>query len=234
MSKIYGYLRISQKSQSIERQERNIIAEYPNAKLVKEAYTGTKVEGREEFIKLLNKVKEGDTIVFDSVSRMSRNAQEGVELYEKLFEEGINLVFLKEPHINTETYKRRIEDANIPNTENKAIDAILDGIKVALKELAKDQVRLAFEQSEKEVMDLRQRTREGIETARRNGKQIGSVKGSVKNTKRGQEIKEAIRRYSKDFGGALKDKEIMEWKKIGRNAYYKYKRELLEATSKGE
>ena len=33
----------------------------------------------------------------------------------------------------------------------------------------------AFEQSEKEVADLRQRTREGIETARLNGKQIGAV-----------------------------------------------------------
>ena len=41
--------------------------------------------------------------------------------------------------------------------------------------LPKEQIRLAFEQSEKEVQDLHQRTKEGIETARLNGKQSGFV-----------------------------------------------------------
>ena len=41
-----------------------------------------------------------------------------------------------------------------------------------------------FEQSEKEVEDLHQRTREGMETARLNGKQIGMVKGTKLVTKR--------------------------------------------------
>ena len=38
--------------------------------------------------------------------------------------------------------------------------------------LAKEQIRLAFEQAEKEVQDLHQRTAEGIETARLAGKQM--------------------------------------------------------------
>ena len=44
-------------------------------------------------------------------------------------------------------------------------------------ELAKEQIRLAFIQAQKEVDDLRQRTKEGIETARRDGKQIVQKKG---------------------------------------------------------
>lgn len=104
MCKVYGYCRISRKEQSIDRQVRNILAEYPEAHILKEAFTGTKVEGRREFEKLLKIVHMGDTIVFDSVSRMSRNASEGIELYERLYESGINLVFLKEPYINTATY----------------------------------------------------------------------------------------------------------------------------------
>ena len=42
-----------------------------------------------------------------------------------------------------------------------------------LMALAKEQIKLAFEQSEKEVADLHQRTREGLLTARLNGKQVG-------------------------------------------------------------
>ena len=38
------------------------------------------------------------------------------------------------------------------------------------------QIQLAFEQSEKEISDLHQRTREGIVTARLNGKRIGQPK----------------------------------------------------------
>ena len=99
---IYGYCRISTKQQNIERQIRNILAEYPKAKLYKEAYTGTKLE-RPEFEKLLKRLKAGDTVVFDSVSRMSRNAEDGWTLYESLYNKGINLVFLKEHHIDTDT-----------------------------------------------------------------------------------------------------------------------------------
>ena len=76
MCKVYGYARISKQKQSIERQIRNINAEYPSAIIVKEAYTGTKID-RKEWNKLVRIVKGGDTIVFDSVSRMSRNAAEG-------------------------------------------------------------------------------------------------------------------------------------------------------------
>ena len=101
---IYGYARISRRSQNIERQIRNIIAMYPDAIIYEESFTGTKVEGRKEFEKLINRVKDGDTIVFDSVSRMSRNADEGIDLYMKLFNRGVELVFLKESYINTEVY----------------------------------------------------------------------------------------------------------------------------------
>ena len=76
---IYGYCRISTKQQSIERQIRNIKGEYDTAVIVTEVYTGTK-QDRPEWNKLYRKVKPGDTIVFDSVSRMSRDADDGFAL----------------------------------------------------------------------------------------------------------------------------------------------------------
>ena len=56
-----------------------------------------------------------------------------------------------------------------------------------LMALAKEQIKLAFEQSEKEVADLHQRTREGLLTARLNGKQVGRKKGVGFETKKAKD-----------------------------------------------
>ena len=223
---IYGYTRISTKQQSIERQIRNIKDLYPTAVIVEEVYTGTKIYGRKEFDKLLKKVKAGDTIVFDSVSRMSRNAEEGFELYQDLFNRGIELIFIKEQHINTTTYKQALTN-NVQLT-GTTVDFILEGINKYLLALAKEQIKLAFIQSEKEVKDLQQRTKEGLETARLNGKQIGQPKGAKLTTKKSIQAKEQIQKYSKDFNGTLKDTEVMKLIGVARNSYYKYKKELVE------
>lgn len=221
----YGYCRISQKKQSIDRQIRNIKAEHPEATIIQEAYTGTSID-RKEWNKLFKKVKEGDTIVFDSVSRMSRNAEEGFEAYENLFTRGVELIFLKEPHINTATYKNAISNS-IPLTGTN-IDFILEGINKYLMALAKEQIIIAFNQAAKEVEDLHQRTKEGIETARLNGKQIGLPTGTKLTTKKSIAAKEIIKKHSKDFCGTLDDSEVITLTGLARNTYYKYKRELKE------
>lgn len=223
--KIYGYCRISTREQSIERQIRNIKGIYENAIIIDEVFTGTKVEGRTKWNNLLKKLKKGDTIIFDSVSRMSRNAEEGFELYEKLFNQGIELIFIKEPHINTSTYKKALT-GGIELT-GTTVDLILEGVNKYLLALAKEQIKLAFEQAEKEVQDLRQRTKEGIETARLKGKQIGLEKGTKLTTKKSIVAKEQIKKYSKDFRGTLKDTEVMKLIGVSRNSYYKYKKELI-------
>lgn len=231
MSKIYGYCRISTAKQSIERQERNIKAVYADAIIVKEVFTGTQVDGRVEWDKIYKKVNAGDTIVFDSVSRMSRNATEGVELYMELFNKGVNLVFLKESYINTEVYKSTIEQT-IGATGNDIADIYIEATNKVIKLLAEKQIIKAFEQAEKEVQDLRQRTREGIETARLNGKQIGREDGSKVTTKKSVEMKEKIRKMAKSFDGNMTDKEVIETLGIARNTYFKYKKEMKEADQK--
>lgn len=222
---IYGYCRISTPQQNIERQIRNIKAEYPDAIIVSEVYTGTK-QDRPEWNKLTRNIKSEDVIIFDSVSRMSRNAEEGVITYEDLFNKDISLIFLKEPHINTETYKRALE-SNIAMTGTD-VDFILEGINKYLMTLAKEQVKIAFAQAEKEVADLHQRTREGIETARLNGKQIGRKRGTKIETKKAIDAKKQIQKYCKDFGGTLSDADCIRLIGISRNSYYKYKKELKE------
>ena len=230
MDLIYGFCRVSTKRQNIERQVRNILEKYPNAYIVKEYYTGTKLEGRKEWTKLYNLVKKeaekGKTvmIVFDSVSRMSRNADEGFKVYQELFELGVTLEFLKEPHINTDTYRKALT-VDIKMTGTNA-DILLKAVKEYLMELAKEQIKIAFSQAEKEVQDLHVRTSEGIKTAKLNGKQIGRIKGKTYTSQKEKISKEIILKNSRDFNGTNTDEEVIKICGISRNSYYKYKREL--------
>lgn len=223
--KTYGYARISTNKQNIERQNRNILGLYPNAQLINETYTGTITE-RPKWNKLLKNVKPNDTIVFDSVSRMSRNAEEGVKIYMSLFAKGVNLVFIKEPHINTDTYKKALNVELKVETEEKLVKKSLEFVMDILEILATQQIELAFQQAEKEVQDLKQRTREGIVTAKANGKIVGRPVGSKIETKKAIENKAKIVKLSKSFDGTLSDKEVLELLKIDRTTYYRYKKQI--------
>ena len=219
----YGYCRVSTMKQSIERQIRNIKEKYPDAVIVTDEYTGTTLD-RPGWMKLYKKLTEGDIVVFDSVSRMSRDAEEGFDIYQDLYNRGVSLIFLKEPLINTDTYKAALS-SGVPLTGTN-VDYILKGINQYLMSLAKEQIRLAFEQAQKEVEDLHQRTKEGIETARLAGKQIGQKPGIKLTTKKSIEAKKIIEKRSKSFRGDLSDAEVMKLTGLSRNTYYKYKREL--------
>lgn len=220
---VFGYARISTQQQSIDRQIRNIRQAFPEAVIVQEAYTGTKLD-RPEWNKLYAKVRAGDTVVFDSVSRMSRDALEGVEVYQVLYERGVELVFLKEQYINTGTYRAALKNS-VPMT-GTAVDLILSGVNAYLLELAREQIRLAFAQAEKEISDLHQRTREGIQTARLAGRQIGQRPGAKLTTKKSIAAKALIEKHSRDFGGSLNDAECMKLTGVARNTFYRYKKEL--------
>ena len=185
MDKVYGYCRTSTSQQNIERQVRNIIKFFPDAMIIQETFTGSKFQWRKELDKLVNSVKSDDTIIFDSVSRMSRNADDGFRLYQELYNNGFELIFLKEPHISTSTYRKTLQEKKISlnlnsgdEATNALIKSILDALNDYILTLARRQIRLVSEQSQKEVDDLHQRTREGIETARRNVKHIGQKSGA--------------------------------------------------------
>ena len=227
-----GFCRVSTTRQNLERQVRNILSVYPNARIFKEYYTGTKLEGRREWNKIYNLAKQEVanknkvTIIFDSASRMSRNSEEGFSLYQELFNLGVNLVFLKEPHINTDTFKKALS-SDIKMTGTNA-DILLKDVKEYLMEVAKEQIKIAFDQAEKEVTDLHKRVSEGLLTAKLNGRQIGRVKGNKYITSKEKKSKELILKNSKDFNGSNNDEEVMKICGISKNTYYKYKRELKD------
>lgn len=230
---IYGYCRVSTAKQKLERQIGNIKKKYPDAVIVCETYTGTKITGRKEFNRLLKKVRAGDTIVFDEVSRMSRDAEDGCRVYHELHDKGISLVFLKEPHINTETYDEALRANDIPMTGTD-VDLILDGIKKYLRRLTDSQIRLAFDSAQREADYIRQRTKEGVGKAIADGKQVGRKTGTTYHTKQEDDIRKAITEYHCHFGGNLNDIQCIRLIGCSRNTYYKYKRALLNDLEGGE
>lgn len=239
MGKVYGAVRISTGKQNMERQERNISKAYTDAIIIRETYTGTKLEGRKEFEHLVKILQNGDVLVFDSVSRMSRNSDEGCKLYAELFNRGVEIVFLKEPYINTSVYKKALEkQIKIQiDTGNKATDELIKAIIEALNKytinLAFEQIKKCFEQAEKEVKDLHQRTREGLLTAKMAGKRVGQVKGTKLITKKSRQAKSVILKHSQDFDGTLNDIECIRLTGISKNSYYKYKKELKKEILQG-
>ena len=226
----YAYCRVSTTHQRITRQITNITAIYPSATIIKEFYTGTK-QDRPNWNKLISQIKTADTIVFDSVSRMSRNAAEGFKDYKMLYESGVNLIFLNEPLINTSVFdstKNNLLSIDIA-TGNTAVDAFFNGnielINNFMMALAEQQIKAAFEQSEKEVTDLHSRISQGMREAKKNGVKIGLPQGTTLTTKKALECMAIIKKHSKDFGGSLEDPDVIKLCGCSRNSYYKYKKE---------
>ncbi len=247
---VYGYARVSTKKQVIDRQIENIKGAYPTAEISREIFTGKQVEGRKEFIKLLKKVKAGDTIVFDEISRMSRHREEGYKLYMDLYERGVELVFLKEPHLNTAMYREKINNqinlniAEENTTEGEYhgkatgnfIKALTDALNQLVRELIEDNIALAFDRAQKEREYLVKRTQEGLDEAVRKGKTLGRPKGSkpAELTTKETKAKKTITDFSKDFGGNLNDSQCMVLAGISRRTFYKYKAELIAKRGNGE
>lgn len=113
-------------------------------------------------------------------------------------------------------------------TGNAAIDDYFKGnitlINNLLMALAEEQIKSAFEQSEKEVQDLHIRISQGMSESKKNGNKIGLPKGTMLTTEKSIRCKGIIKKHATDFGGTLSDKEVMTLCKISRNSYYKYKR----------
>lgn len=233
--KIYGYCRVSTPKQSIKRQITNITSVYPAAEIITETYSGTTTD-RPQWIRLKKKVlkqaEQGEhiTIVFDSVSRMSRNATEGFREYQEFLNVGVSLVFLKEPHINTETYKAATANV-IDLVGDEIADIYIQATNKVIMLLAERQIKIAFDQSQKEVDDLHTRTSEGMKASGAGEKIRKARIGRTFETNKSKSAKKIIRQHSKTFGGSLSDSECQALARISRNTFYLYKRQIKAESS---
>lgn len=232
MAKIYGYCRVSTYHQSLDRQEITIRKYYPDAEIMKEKASGTKMS-RPVWNSLVKKLTAGDVIIFDDVDRMSRNAAEGFTVYKDLYSRGITLRFIKRPYIDTDVYRDTMQikptgaDADFDET-------VIPGINAYLLRLAERQIKIAFDEAQAEVDRKHINIREGMRASGAGEKIAQARTGRKFETKKSKEMKPRIYKMSRDFAGTMTDKEIMEALHLSRNTYYSYKRELMSETEPSE
>jgi DNA invertase Pin-like site-specific DNA recombinase len=89
-----GYARVSTQDQNLDRQMDNLTAAGCE-RIFSEKMTGTKAS-RPELEKMFLTLREGDILVIDSFSRLSRSTKDLLDMVEHLNEMGVHLVSIKE------------------------------------------------------------------------------------------------------------------------------------------
>lgn len=232
---IVGYARVSTPKQKLRRQIDNLKAAYPDIVVISEIFTGS-TDNRPKWIKLMRQCKAGivGKLVFDEVSRFSRNAEEAIVEYKELYNLGIELEFLKEPHINSKIYRdaseRKIEIATDGMDEETAalINTVIGGLNDYLLSVAEKQIYLAFEHAQKERELLSQRTSEGLKKAKLMGSKVGRQPGQKLVTKKSKRAKRIIRKHFKLFGGELTATQCYTIAQITKSTFYRYLQEMRE------
>lgn len=150
-TKRFGYVRVSSKQQNEGRQIETMLNNgIEERDIFIDKQSGSTFD-RPQYISLKNILRKGDTVVFDSITRMGRNMDDTLKEYRYFVEKGINLQFIKESMLNTDAQQE---------------DVILKAIQQAV--LA---ILAAFAQKEREEIKTRQS--EGIALAQKKGVKFG-------------------------------------------------------------
>ncbi len=143
---VYGCCRVSTKKQyadgnSIEDQQAQILARYPDAQIIVEAYTGG--EERPIFSELLEKVQAGDIIVCAKLDRFCRSVRVGLGYIDKLLDKGVSIHIL-----------------NMGLIEDTSMGRLIYTVLLAFAEFEKNQI-IERCQAGKEIAKTREGFRDG-------------------------------------------------------------------------
>ncbi|OJD62315.1 recombinase family protein [Bacillus sp. NH11B] len=199
--KKFGYVRVSSKDQNEERQIQNMKdLGIEDRDIFIDKESGKNME-RENYQMLKRLVRTGDTIVFDSLTRLGRNMNDTLEEFRYYEKHKVNLQFIKEPYINVNYIGESTNDV-IQSAIQKATLTILS----------------AF--AEKERIDIKQRQAEGIALARKQGKRLGRPPVEIT-----EEFKDAYKEWK---SGSITAVEAMKKYGIKRSSFYKLAKQYEE------
>ncbi|HEK9103667.1 recombinase family protein [Bacillus pfraonensis] len=199
--KKFGYVRVSSKDQNKERKiqnMKNLGIEERDIFIDKES--GKNME-RENYQMLKRLVRTGDTIVFDSLTRLGRNMNDTLEEFKYYEKHKVNLQFIKEPYINVNYTGESTNDV-IQSAIQKATLTILS----------------AF--AEKERIDIKQRQAEGIALARKQGRRLGRPPVEIT-----EEFTDAYKEWK---SGSITAVGAMKKYGIKRSSFYKLAKQYEE------
>lgn len=152
--KTFGYVRVSTKEQNEARQLDAMRAlDIAESDIYVDKASG-KDTNRPQYQALKSIVRAGDTVVFESITRLSRNMDDVKSEYKWYVDNGVLLRFIAEPMLDT-----KVDEQGV--IERAMAEIILT-------------LLAAF--AEKEREEIKRRQREGIESAKRKGKTFGRPK----------------------------------------------------------
>ena len=157
--KIIGYIRVSTDKQDADSQ-RHLLLEYAHAKkLVIDEFIEVEISSRENqkerrIEELKAKLKTGDTLMVAELSRLGRNLLETLNIIQALTDQGIILIFVRQPELSTEGPHKNLLLA----------------------------IYSYFAESERDFISLR--TKQGLPAARASGTQLGRPKGRKNKVRR--------------------------------------------------
>ena len=105
MNYIYGYARVSTQQQELSRQI-DLMSSYNCNEILMEKMSGVKAN-RPELNRLKDKVREGDTIIVESFSRLGRSTKDLIELVDWFENKGVKIISIKE-NFDTTTPQGRL------------------------------------------------------------------------------------------------------------------------------
>ncbi|PRD06935.1 integrase [Bacillus sp. MYb56] len=199
--KKFGYVRVSSKDQNEERQIQNMKdLGIEDRDIFIDKESGKNME-RENYQMLKRLVRTGDTIVFDSLTRLGRNMNDTLEEFRYYEKHKVNLQFIKEPYINVNYTGESTNDV-IQSAIQKATLTILS----------------AF--AEKERIDIKQRQAEGIALAKKQGKRLGRPPVEIT-----EEFTDAYKEWK---SGSITAVGAMKKYGIKRSSFYKLAKQYEE------
>lgn len=188
---VFGYARVSTAEQSLDLQLDALLKEGIAQKNIYTDKVSSTKEERKSLAKLLSYVREGDTIVVWKLDRLARSLIHFTKLMAELDEKGVKF--------------RSITESFIDTTKKSSQSEFIINIFAALAQLERDIII--------------ERTKAGLESAKRRGKVLGAPKGI---SKKNQQKAVLCEEYFKE--GKLTVSEICERLDISRATYYKYLR----------
>ena len=165
-----GYIRVSTDEQDLEKQ-RHLLLDYSQThKLLIDEFIEIEISSRKNqrerrITELIDKLNDGDLLLVAELSRLGRNMLETLNIIHTLAENGIKIIFIRQPELSTTG----------PHTQ----------LLLAIYSY--------FAESEREFISIR--TKQGLAAVKANGKQLGRPKGSRNKQRPLDPYREQIKVY---------------------------------------
>jgi DNA invertase Pin-like site-specific DNA recombinase len=165
-----GYLRVSTDEQDLLQQEHLLLKHAQKNRLQIDRFIRVEVSTRKSLQErrieeLLHALSRGDTVVVAELSRLGRNMFQTLDLINKMSQMGVKLIFVRQPELST------------TGSHGKLLLAIYS----------------YFAEAEREFISMR--TKQGMASAKAQGKHVGRPKGSRDKNRALDPYREQIREY---------------------------------------